>query len=74
MSKKVKKRNKPYQGPDAASAQPNIRKYTAVKRSRLGEWWFEKKRTVKIVSIITFIVGFVAIIIAEIVSLLSGAI
>lgn len=44
MSKKNKKRNKPYQGPDAKNRAPTIQHYTAVVRSPLGEWWYEHKR------------------------------
>lgn len=47
MSRKHKKRNKPYTGEDAAPARPNIHRYQAVVRSPLGEWWHERKKMVK---------------------------
>jgi hypothetical protein len=50
MSKKHKKRNKPYTGIDAAPTQPVVHKYTAVVRSPLGEWWQGHKRAVKIIA------------------------
>lgn len=48
MSKRPKKRNKPYQGTDASPTGPTVRRYTAVERSPFGQWWFDHKRTVKI--------------------------
>jgi hypothetical protein len=53
MSKKQKKRNKPYTGIDAAPTQPVVHRYTAVVRSPLSEWWFEHKKRVKTISLIT---------------------
>lgn len=47
MSKKPKKRNKPYRGEDAAT-QPKVHRYQAVVRSPLGEWWHDNKRRIKI--------------------------
>ncbi|HKX72932.1 MAG TPA: hypothetical protein VJM32_02885 [Candidatus Saccharimonadales bacterium] len=44
MSKKNKKRNKPYTGADAAPSQPVVHKYIAVQRSPLGEWWHTRKK------------------------------
>jgi hypothetical protein len=51
MSRKPKKRNKPYTGEDAA-VKPSVTRYTAVVRSPLGQWWHEKKKTVKITSMV----------------------
>lgn len=53
---KRKKRTKRYSGEDAkhlqasADAQPVVHRYQAVQRSRVGQWWHEKKRTVKIIA------------------------
>lgn len=52
MSRKHKKRNKPYTGMDATPSQPTVHRYTAVVRSPLGEWWIGHKRAVKIISLI----------------------
>ncbi len=55
MAKKNKKRTKRYTGEDAkqlqpmSDSQPVIHRYEAVDRNALSQWWFEKKRTVKIV-------------------------
>lgn len=54
-SRQKKRRNKAYTGADAASNQPTVRRYTAVERSRMSEWWHEKKRTIKVVSAISAI-------------------
>ncbi len=56
MSKK-KKRTKRYSGEDAkvqqaGSSEPVVHRYEAVERSRLGEWWHERKRMVKISAVI----------------------
>lgn len=74
MSKKTKKRNKQYKGADAAAAKPTVHRYSAVKRSRAGQWWQEKKRPVKIASIILFVILFLIIIITEIISLTLGGV
>lgn len=51
-NKKSKKRTKRYQGEDAksssVSSQPVVHRYEAVERNKLGEWWHEKKRVVKV--------------------------
>ena len=52
-NKRSKKRTKRYSGEDAkhlqvpADSQPVVHHYSAVQRSSLGQWWFEKKRIVK---------------------------
>lgn len=51
MAKQKKKRNKPYRGAGAKSTQPQVIRVEAVNRSKLGQWWFEKKRIVKPVAI-----------------------
>jgi hypothetical protein len=56
-----KKRNKVYRGQDAAAPdKPVVHRYTAVQRSKIGQWWFEKKRFWK-PAIITAIVAAVII-------------
>jgi hypothetical protein len=46
MSKKQKKRNKPYTGADAAT-KPTVHRYQAVLRSPLNQWWHDHKTAVK---------------------------
>jgi len=62
MARKNKKRTKRYTGEDArtpqtpAQSQPVVHHYEAADRGAVGQWWFDKKRTVKIVSGATGIV------------------
>lgn len=65
MSKKTKKRNKPYRGDDAANRQPVVHHYTAKTRSPAGEWWVEHKRRFKIGGIITAIIFVLVFLIFE---------
>jgi len=51
MVKTKKKRNKVYSGQDAAITTPIVRRYEAVERNKLGQWWHDKKRVVKPVGI-----------------------
>lgn len=55
MSKK--KRSKKYQGEDAATPVPKVvRRYTAVQRSTIGEWWFTNKKRLRFIAIVGAIV------------------
>lgn len=47
MSKSKKKRNKQYQGQDAAHG-PVVHRYTAAVKSPMREWWDDHKRAIKI--------------------------
>ncbi|MEO5949827.1 MAG: hypothetical protein ABIQ04_00085 [Candidatus Saccharimonadales bacterium] len=47
MAKQKKKRNKVYKGVDAAITRPTITRIEAANRSKIGQWWFEKKRFAK---------------------------
>jgi hypothetical protein len=49
MSKSKKKRNKQYQGDDAAHG-PVVHRYTAIAKSPVREWWDDHKRAIKIIS------------------------
>jgi hypothetical protein len=53
MSRKHKKRNKPYTGEEATPQQPVVHRYTAVVRSPMGEWWHEHKRQAKMIGWLT---------------------
>ena len=62
MSNKPKKRTKKYQGEDAkvlkpSSSEPVVHRFEAVERSKAGDWWQEKKNTVKLGAIVTGVVG-----------------
>jgi len=76
MAKRNKKRTKRYSGEDAkqlqpaAESQPTIHRYEAVDRGRIGQWWFEKKRTVKIVAGTTAVVVFIGWLLFELLRIL----
>lgn len=74
MAKNKKKRNKVYTGVDAAITKPIITKISAANRSKLGQWWFERKKTVKPILITSGVVIFIIIIIFQIVRITSGSI
>lgn len=71
MAKQKKKRNKRYTGEDAAMTCPSITRVQAVDRGRVGQWWFEKKRTVKISAIATAVVSFIGWMIFELFRLVT---
>ena len=48
MSRKPKKRNKPYTGEDAVKP-PTVHRYSAVVRSPAAEWWHDHKRQAKLI-------------------------
>lgn len=66
-NKQKKKRNKVYTGVDAAKTQPTITRVTAVKRSRLGQWWFDHKKQAKPIIITTVVVLVIVWLILEVV-------
>ena len=48
MANKVKKkRNKQYRGADAAMDRPSVTRISASNRSKLGQWWFERRKVLK---------------------------
>jgi len=72
-NKQKKKRNKVYQGADAAMTRPVITRVSAVNRSRPAQWWFDHKRIARPVLIGTGIVSALVILIIELVRIASGA-
>ena len=68
MANKVKKkRNKQYRGVDAAMTKPAVTRISAVNRTKIGQWWFERKKVLKPVLITAAIVVAVAWLIFELV-------
>lgn len=68
MVKHKKKRTKRYTGEDAAiptSSQPTIHRVQAVDRGKFGQWWYEKKRAIRIGSIATGVVAFISWLVFE---------
>jgi hypothetical protein len=47
MSRRTKKRNKPYTGKDAKVQAPTVHRYHAEVRGPIKEWWHDHKRIVK---------------------------
>lgn len=72
MSKNKKKRNKVYAGADAAITKPVITRIEAVQRSKIGQFWFEKKKIIKPILITSGIVTAAIILILQIVRIASG--
>lgn len=73
MGKNKKKRNKVYTGADAAVTRPVITRISATNRSRLGQWWFERKRILKPILITSGIVLVLIVLIFEIIRLATNA-
>lgn len=73
MANKVKKkRNKVYRGVDAASTRPSVTRISAVKRTKLGQWWHDHKRIAKPVLITAAVVIVIVVLIIELVRISSG--
>lgn len=73
MAKQKKKRTKKYSGTDAAVTRPVVTRVTAANRSKLGQWWFERKRILKPVLITAGVVLALVWLIIEIVRIASGS-
>lgn len=73
MAKQKKKRTKKYSGADAASTRPSITRVQAVSRSRIGQWWHDRKRVVKPIAIAAVVVLVVIWLIVELVRVITNA-
>ena len=67
MAKQKKKRNKAYTGADAAITRPVITRIQAANRSKIGQWWFDRKRVLKPVLITTGIILLIVWLIIELI-------
>lgn len=67
MAKQKKKRNKAYTGADAAITRPVITRIQATNRSKIGQWWFDRKRVLKPVLITTGIILLIVWLIIELI-------
>lgn len=72
MAKQKKKRTKKYSGSDAAISRPIVTRVSAVNRSKMGQWYFDRRRILKPVLIGVGILIAVVILIIGIVSIFSG--
>ncbi|HWT40007.1 MAG TPA: hypothetical protein VN081_01880 [Dongiaceae bacterium] len=66
-NKQKKKRNKQYRGQDAAVTRPTVTRLTAANRSKLGQWWFDRKRVLKPVLIAVGIAFVLTVLVFELV-------
>jgi hypothetical protein len=73
MAKQKKKRNKVYTGQDASVTRPVVTRISAVKRNKVQQWWFEKKRIAKPVLITAGVVIVVVWLLIELVRIATGA-
>lgn len=73
MSKLRKKRNKPYRGADASLKRPVVTRISAENRSTAKQWWLEKKPVAKPLLIALSVVSVAALLIFEVIRLLTGA-
>lgn len=73
MANKVKKkRNKQYRGTDAAMTRPSVTKISAANRSKLGQWWHERKRVLKPILIAAGVIAIVAWLVFEIIRIATS--
>jgi hypothetical protein len=73
MSKNKKKRNKVYTGADAAITKPVITRIEAVQRSKIGQFWFERKKMIKPILITSGIIIAAIILILQSIRIATGA-
>ncbi|MDN5274922.1 MAG: hypothetical protein JWP06_823 [Candidatus Saccharibacteria bacterium] len=72
MVKQKKKRNKVYTGVDASVARPVITRIHAVKRNKVQQWWFDKKKIAKPVLIASGVAIVILWLLIELIHVLSG--
>lgn len=71
-NKAKKKRNKAYRGADAALTRPSVTRISAVKRTKLGQWWHDHKRIARPVIITVAVVAVVTWLIVELIRIGNG--
>lgn len=59
MAKKVKKRNKPYNGANAAKKQTSVTHVEAVNRSKPKQWWHENKKRIRPIAITALVIAII---------------
>lgn len=69
MTKQKKKRNKKYSGMDAASQRPKVTRITATNRPKLSQWFFDRKKLIRTISMAVLVVVALIIVISGILSL-----
>jgi hypothetical protein len=71
-NKQKKKRNKVYQGAEAAVTRPTVTKITAANRSKIGQWWFDHKRIARPVLIAAAVIAIIVILIIELIRIANA--
>jgi sensor c-di-GMP phosphodiesterase-like protein len=72
MAKQKKKRNKQYQGAGASVTRPVVTRISAANRNPVQQWWFEKKRIAKPVSIASGVVVLIIWLVYELIRILTN--
>lgn len=72
MAKQKKKRNKSYTGAGAKVTQPSVVRVEAVKRSKTGQWWHERKKFVRPVTTVVGVAILVIVILSGLLQLIIG--
>jgi hypothetical protein len=70
-NKQKKKRNKVYRGAEAAISRPVITKVTAVNRSKVGQWLYDRRQFRRPVLIATGVVAAIALLTAALIQVLT---
>lgn len=71
-NKQKKKRNKQYKGADAAVTRPSVTRITAANRSKVGQWWFERKKILKPILIAALVIAVIVWLIFELIRITQG--
>jgi len=69
MTKQKKKRNKKYSGMDAAPQRPKVTRITATNRSKLSQWFFDRKKLIRTIGMAGLVAITLIIVISGIMSL-----
>jgi len=69
MTKQKKKRNKKYSGMDATSQRPKVTRITATNRSKLSQWFFDRKKLIRTIGMAGLVTIALIIVISGILSL-----
>ncbi len=73
MAKQKKKRTKKYSGSDAAMSRPSITRVQAVSRSRIGQWWYDRKKVIRPAIITGAVVLVIIWLLIELIRVISNA-
>lgn len=72
MAKQKKKRSKKYSGADAAAPRPTVTRVKAVKRTKLQQWWLDRRRALRPALIAAAVISGIVWLVVELVRIASG--